>query len=34
VAKGYARYVLALMFGINLFNYLDRYVAASVAPMV
>src|SRR5437762_3480888 len=22
------------MFGINLFNYLDRYVAASVAPMV
>ena len=34
MAKGYARYVLALMFGINLFNYLDRYVAASVAPMV
>src|SRR6266516_4539386 len=34
VARGYARYVLALMFGINLFNYLDRYVAASVAPMV
>ncbi len=34
VTRGYARYVLALMFGINLFNYLDRYVAASVAPMV
>jgi len=34
VTKGYARYVLALMFGINLFNYLDRYVAASAAPMV
>jgi MFS transporter, Spinster family, sphingosine-1-phosphate transporter len=34
VARGYARYVLALMFGINLLNYLDRYVAASVAPMV
>ncbi len=34
MTKGYARYVLALMFGINLFNYLDRYVAASAAPMV
>ena len=34
MARGYARYVLALMFGINLLNYLDRYVAASVAPMV
>ena len=34
MASRYARYVLALMFGINLLNYLDRYVAASVAPMV
>ncbi|HEY3084149.1 MAG TPA: MFS transporter [Candidatus Dormibacteraeota bacterium] len=34
MARGYARYVLALMFGINLLNYLDRYIAASVAPMV
>ena len=34
MTKGYARYVLALMFAINLFNYLDRYVAASAAPMV
>jgi len=34
VAKGYARYVLLLMVGINLLNYLDRYVAAAVAPQV
>ena len=34
MAKGYARYVLLLMVGINLLNYLDRYVAAAVAPQV
>jgi len=34
VARGYARYVLLLMVGINLLNYLDRYVAAAVAPQV
>ena len=34
MARGYARYVLALMVGINLLNYLDRYVAAAVAPEV
>jgi len=34
VARGYARYVLLLMVGINLLNYLDRYVAAAVAPQI
>ena len=34
MARGYARYVLLLMVGINLLNYLDRYVAAAVAPQV
>jgi MFS transporter, Spinster family, sphingosine-1-phosphate transporter len=34
MARGYARYVLLLMVGINLVNYLDRYVAAAVAPQV
>ena len=32
--KGYARYVLAVMFGINFLNYLDRYLAAAVSPLV
>ena len=30
----YARYVLAVMVGINFFNYMDRYLAASVAPAI
>jgi len=34
VVRGYARYVLAVMVGINFLNYLDRYVAASVAPSI
>src|SRR2546430_14538392 len=34
VARGYARYVLALMVGINLLNYMDRWVAASAGPLI
>jgi MFS transporter, Spinster family, sphingosine-1-phosphate transporter len=34
VTRGYARYVLAVMVGINFLNYMDRYVAASVAPTI
>jgi MFS family permease len=34
VPKGYARYVLAIMFGINLLNSMDRYVAAAVSPLI
>ena len=30
----YAIYVLALMFGINFLNYLDRWVASAVAPLI
>ncbi|HET9781253.1 MAG TPA: MFS transporter [Candidatus Dormibacteraeota bacterium] len=32
--RRYARYVLAVMVGINFLNYMDRYVAASVAPSI
>jgi MFS family permease len=34
VARGYARYVLAVMVGINLLNYMDRWVAASAGPYI
>jgi MFS family permease len=34
VSHAYARYVLAVMVGINFFNYMDRYLAASVAPAI
>src|ERR1700693_4568555 len=34
VARGYARYVLAVMVGINFLNYMDRYVAAVAAPLI
>ena len=30
----YAIYVLALMFGINLLNYADRWLASAVAPLI
>jgi MFS transporter, Spinster family, sphingosine-1-phosphate transporter len=30
----YAIYVLALMFGINLLNYMDRWVGSAVAPLI
>jgi MFS family permease len=30
----YAVYVLALMFGINVLNYMDRWVGSAVAPLV
>jgi MFS family permease len=34
VARRYARYVLAVMVGINFLNYMDRYIAASVGHSV
>lgn len=34
MARGYARYVLVVMVGINFLNYMDRWVAAAVAPLV
>jgi MFS family permease len=34
VARGYARYVLAVMVGINFLNYMDRWVAAAAAPLI
>jgi MFS family permease len=34
VPKGYARYVLAVMFGINFLNYMDRYLGAAVSPLI
>jgi len=34
VTRGYARYVLAVMVGINFLNYVDRWVAAAAAPLI
>lgn len=34
MARGYARYVLAVMVGINFLNYMDRYIAAAVGPTI
>ncbi|HEY1161929.1 MAG TPA: MFS transporter [Candidatus Dormibacteraeota bacterium] len=34
MARGYARYVLAVMVGINFLNYMDRYVAAVASPLI
>jgi MFS transporter, Spinster family, sphingosine-1-phosphate transporter len=32
--KGYARYALAVMVGINFLNYMDRYVPTAVSPII
>src|SRR6266566_4629777 len=32
--RGYARYVLGVMVGINFLNYLDRYILPSVATRI
>src|SRR2546422_11703087 len=32
--RGYARYVLAVMVGINFLNYLDRYILPAVATKI
>src|SRR5438105_11378475 len=32
--KGYARYALAVMVGINFLNYMDRYVPTAVSPTI
>jgi MFS family permease len=34
VARGYARYVLVVMVGINFLNYMDRWVAASASVLI
>ena len=34
MARGYARYVLAVMVGINFLNYMDRWVAAAASPLI
>ena len=34
MARGYARYVLVVMVGINFLNYMDRWVAAAASPLV
>ena len=34
VVRGYARYVLAVMVGINFLNYMDRYVGAAASPLI
>jgi MFS transporter, Spinster family, sphingosine-1-phosphate transporter len=34
VTSRYAIYVLALMFGINFLNYMDRWVGSAVAPLI
>ena len=34
MARGYARYVLAVMVGINFLNYMDRYVGAAASPLI
>ncbi len=32
--RGYARYVLGVMVGINFLNYLDRYILPAVATKI
>ena len=32
--KGYARYALAVMVGINFLNYMNRYVPTAVSPII
>ena len=32
--RGYARYVLAVMVGINFLNYLDRYILPAVLAII
>jgi MFS family permease len=34
MTRRYALYVLALMFGINFLNYMDRWVGSAVAPLI
>ncbi|MDQ2942044.1 MAG: MFS transporter, partial [Candidatus Dormibacteraeota bacterium] len=34
MARGYARYVLAVMVGINFLNYMDRYVGSAASPLI
>jgi MFS transporter, Spinster family, sphingosine-1-phosphate transporter len=34
MSRRYAWYVLALMFGINFLNYMDRWVGSAVAPLI
>ncbi len=34
MTRGYARYILAVMVGINFLNYMDRWVASAAAPLI
>jgi MFS family permease len=34
ITRGQALWALALLFGVNFLNYIDRYVAAAVAPLI
>ena len=34
MTRGYGRYVLAVMIGINFLNYMDRYVGAAASPLI
>ncbi|HEY4915089.1 MAG TPA: MFS transporter [Candidatus Dormibacteraeota bacterium] len=34
MTRGYARYVLVVMVGINFLNYMDRYVGAAASPLI
>jgi MFS transporter, Spinster family, sphingosine-1-phosphate transporter len=34
VPRGYARYVLVVMVGINFLNYMDRWVASAASPLI
>ncbi|TMG68062.1 MAG: MFS transporter [Chloroflexi bacterium] len=34
MARGYARYVLVVMVGINFLNYMDRWVASAASPLI
>jgi MFS family permease len=34
VARGYARYVLVVMVGINFLNYMDRWVGSAASPLI
>ena len=33
-ARGYARYVLAVMVAINFLNYCDRWIGSAAAPLI
>jgi len=34
ISRGQARFAIALLFGVNFLNYIDRYVIAAVLPLI